>query len=189
MPLSADALTSWEVAKDILSLADDQQAKTEFLIDAASMYANRRSGRKLRAREVDLRLDAQGGNVLVLPESPAVVSRLWIDQGRAFADGDELPTSDYYVVEDSGIIKLYEKSFPRGFGVVRVEGEFGYDPVPADLVQAVLECVSANLRRLSGSGAIGLRTVSVDGATSSAYEVDWPTTAVMVFDSYRRPSL
>jgi hypothetical protein len=49
--------------------------------------------------------------------------------------------------------------------------------------------VAANLRRLGPSGAIGLRTVSVDGAMSSAYEVDWPTTAVMVFDSYRRPSL
>lgn len=188
MALSADALTSWEVAQEILSLSDDQQVKTEFLIDAASVYANRRAGRKLRARDGDLRADGQGSNILVLPESPAVVSQLWIDQNRAFADGEELPETDYYVLEEAGIIKLYEKEFPRGTGIVRVLGTFGYDPVPADLVQAVLECVAANLRRLS-SGAVGLRTISVDGATSSAYEVDWPTTAVMVFDSYRRPSI
>jgi hypothetical protein len=185
--MSADALTTWERAQAVLGLADSEQAKAEFLIDAASMYANRRAGRLLKARAVDMRLDGSAAPVLVLPESPAVVSTLWVDAARVFAEGEELPVSDYHVLGAEGIVRLFYGEFPRGVATVRVVGIFGYDPVPADLEQAVLECVAANLRRLSSPGAIGLKNVSVDGATSSAYEVDWPTTAVMVFDSYRRP--
>jgi hypothetical protein len=184
MPVSADALTTYETARAILALEDDQQAKTEFLIEAASAYANRRSGRKLKGRAVSLRLDGNGSATITLPEWPVVVSKIWIDESRVFAAGTELAPADYHVNEEAGIIRLYSGLFPKAIACVKVDGTIGYTPVPPDLVQAVLECVAANLRRL-GSGAIGLRTVSVDGATSSAYEIDWPTTAVSVFDSYR----
>lgn len=189
MALSADALTTWERTKDVLSLSDIDQTKTEFLIDAASMYANRRAGRRLSGRDADVRLDGSGVSVLVLPESPAVVTHLWIDPDRLFAEGTELPASDYHVLQDSGVVRLFYGTFPKGYANIRVKGLLGYQPVPADLEQAVIECVAVNLRRLGSPGAIGLKTVSVDGATSSAYEIDWPTTAVMVFDSYRRTNI
>lgn len=186
MPLSADALTSWETAKAILHLSDDQQPMVEFLINAASAYANRRAGRKLCGREVSLRLDGTGCGSLTLPEWPAAVESLWIDETRVFVEGAELDPVTYHVDKDAGIIRLFTGEFPDSIACVRVDGTMGYSPVPVDLEQAVLECVAANLRRLGSPGAIGLKNVSVDGATSSAYEVDWPTTAVMVFDSYRR---
>ncbi|MDX9959086.1 MAG: hypothetical protein RBT68_11650 [Spirochaetia bacterium] len=186
MPLSTDALTSWETAKVILNLLDDQQAMVEFLINAASAYANRRAGRKLRGRAVSLRLDGTGCESLTLPEWPASVSNIWIDETRAFAEGEALDPATFHVDEESGIIRLFDYEFPNTAACVRVDGSLGYSTIPADLEQAVLECVAANLRRLGSPGAIGLKNVSVDGATSSAYEVDWPTTAVMVFDSYRR---
>lgn len=186
MPLSAEALTSWETAQAILNLSDDQQTMVEFLINAASAYANRRAGRKLRGRAVSWRLNGTGCESLTLPEWPAAISQVWIDETRAFAEGTELDPASYHVDEDAGIIRLYAGEFPSSVACVRADGTMGFSPVPADLEQAVLECVAANLRRLGSPGAIGLKNVSVDGATSSAYEVDWPTTAVMVFDSYRR---
>lgn len=187
MPLSADALTTWERVQAVLGLDTSEQAKAEFLIDSASAYANRRAGRLLKARSETFVLDGNGRPTLLLPEAPAVVTELRIDTARVFADSSIILATAYQVFRDEGLLRLYEGTFPAGYGVVRVAGLYGYDPVPADLEQAVLECVAANLRRLSSPGAIGLKNVSVDGATSSAYEVDWPTTAVMVFDSYRRP--
>ncbi len=187
MPLTADALSSWEQAQAVLGFSSEDQAMAEFLINAASAYANRRAGRQLRARTVDLHLDGTGSASLVLPESPAIVSKLWVDTAREFANGQELLPADYQVFGEAGIIRLYDGLFPDGFGIVRVQGTLGFEPAPADLEQAVLECVAVNLRRLRGKGAIGLKSISIDGATSSSYEIDWPTTAVMVFDSYRRP--
>jgi len=189
MALSADALTTWERAQAVLGLNASEQTKAEFLIDAASMYANRRSGRLLKARSVDLQLDGNGGSVLVLPQAPATISKLWLDATRAFVDGAELPAAEFHVLSDAGVIRLFSTTFPSGYATVRFVGVLGFETIPQDLEQAVLECVAANLRRLSSPGAIGLKNVSVDGATSSAYEVDWPTTAIMVFDSYRRPQL
>ncbi len=186
MPLTADALTSWETAKEILHLSDDQQTMVEFLINAASAYANRRAGRKLRSRAISLRLDGTGCESLTLPEWPISVSDIWIDETRVFAEGEELDPATFHVDEDAGIIRLFDGEFPDTAACVRVDGTLGYAIIPTDLEQAVLECVAANLRRLGSPGAIGLKNVSVDGATSSAYETDWPTTAVMVFDSYRR---
>lgn len=186
MGLSTEALTTWARAQSVLGLSSDDQAKVEFLINAASSYANRRADRALKGRDVDVRLDGPRGSVLVLPESPAIITSLWLDSYREFAAGQELGTDEYDVLSDSGIVRLYSRTFPQGFGTVRVVGVFGYDPVPEDLEQAIIECVAVNLRRLGSPSAIGLKNVSVDGATSSAYEVDWPTTALRVFDSYRR---
>jgi len=189
MPLSAEALTTWARAQSVLNLSADDEAKVEFLIDAASAFANQRAGRSLKAREVDLRLDGPRGSSLVLPEAPATVDKLWLDVSRVFADGDELEADEFDVLQGPGIVRLYAGTFPQGMATVRVVGTFGYDPVPADLEQAVIECVAVNLRRTGSPAAIGLKNVSVDGAMSSAYEVDWPTTAVRVFDSYRWPSV
>lgn len=186
MPLSADALTTWERVQAVLGLDTSEQAKAEFLIDSASAYANRRAGRLLRARSETFTLDGSGRPALLLPEAPAAVTELRIDTARVFAESSIIPGTAYQVFRDEGLLRLYEGTFPAGYGVVRVAGSYGYNPVPADLEQAVVECVAANLRRLGSTASVGLRSVSVDGAMTSAYEVDWPTTAVMVFDSYRR---
>lgn len=185
MALSTEALTTWARVQSILSLSVDDQAKVEFLINAASSFANARAGRSLKARDVDIRLDGPTGSVLVLPEAPVVIDKIWLDENRAFVDGEELAATDYDLDEKTGILRLFEGRFPSGIATIRVVGTFGYSPVPEDLEQAVIECVAVNMRRTGSPAAIGLRSVSVDGATSSAYEIDWPLTAVRVFDSYR----
>ena len=187
MSLSTEALTTWVRAQSVLSLSADDKAKVEFLINAASSFANVRAGRSLKAREVDIRLNGPRGSSLVLPEAPAVVDKIWLDETRVFAEGEELDASEFDLDQESGILRLFTGTFPTGISTIRVVGTLGYDPVPEDLEQAVIECVAVNMRRTGSPAAIGLRSVSIDGATSSAYETDWPTTAVRVFDSYRWP--
>ncbi len=183
--LSTDALTSWETAKTMLGFADDQQSVVEFLINAVSATANRISGRRLKARDYDLRLNGTDKNSIVLPEYPIVsLSKVYIDGNREFPPESEIDPDMVSIDPDGGIIRLHDMIFPAGIGNVRVIAKLGYDPVPQDLELAVLEAISYNRRRLE-SGTTGMRQVSVDGTVTSQYELGLPLSIREVFEGYR----
>jgi hypothetical protein len=187
MPVSVNALTTWERAKAVLGFSYDQQEEVEFLIDAVSSTANRISGRKLRARDYDdLRVDGSGSNTLLLPEYPIVsVTALYVDRTRLFGDDTLLDPSSFQILSEFGMVRRYTGIFPLGVGVIKLTAKLGYFPVPEDLELAVLEGVSYNRRRL-GSDTIGMRQISVDGQVTSQYEIGLPLTVREVFESYRR---
>jgi len=186
MALGVNALTTWDRAKTALGFSSDQQAAVEFLIDAVSATANRISGRRLKARDyADIRIDGLGRDTIVLPEFPIIsLSGIYVDSLRVFSAESMIDITEYQVLSDSGIVRLYSRKFPIGIGNIKVVGNIGYVDVPEDLELAVLEGVGCNRRRLE-SGTTGMRQVSADGSVTSQYELGLPLSVREVFESYR----
>ncbi|MDR1903072.1 MAG: hypothetical protein LBQ88_12435 [Treponema sp.] len=192
MPIeSAGALVAWETVQSILGLDDDQEEFTTFLINAASAQAEQYAGRILAARDVVLILDTTGGRSVMLKSYPIIsITRICIDTGHVFPNDFDLSESEYGVLWDAGIIRLYNRRFPGAIDSFLFEGRIGYDPVPDDLQQAVIECVSANLRRIGpNGGTIGIKSMTAQGAITTNYEIDVPVSIRNVFLSYRSTRL
>ncbi|MCL2205706.1 MAG: hypothetical protein FWB82_04210 [Treponema sp.] len=180
-------LVTWEQVKAVLNLDDDRKELVEFLLSAASAQAEKFAGRFLAARDVSLKMDGRGGRELILPSYPVNnIVRICVDEGRIFPSDNNLLDDQYGTKISAGIIRLYHGQFPNGYDVVLFEGNVGYDPVPNDLQQAVIETISANLRRFAGSGgSIGIKQFTSSGAITAQYEIDVPISSKTIFISYR----
>jgi len=180
-------LVTWEQVKAVLNLDDDRRELVDFLISAASAQAEKFAGRFLAARDVSLKMDARGGRELLLPSYPVnCIERICVDTERVFPGDNDLPSDQYGVKMSAGIIRLYQGEFPNGYDVVIFEGNIGYNPVPYDLQQAVIETISANLRRFAVSGGgVGVKASTIGGSITTQYEIDVPVSSRSVFISYR----
>jgi hypothetical protein len=78
-------------------------------------------------------VDPEGSGVLLLKQLPVV------DVAEIMVDGVSLPPAGMW--NEHGIIRRAGGRFPRAFRSVRVTYTHGYDPVPADVVDAVVERV------------------------------------------------
>jgi hypothetical protein len=185
--MAAGDLVTWDQVKAILHLDDDQRELVEFFISAASSRAEEFAGRFLAARDASLKLDTRGGSELLLPSYPVNrTDRVCIDTGHLFPPANDLPPDAYSVKAEAGILRLYRRHFPRAYEAAYFQGNIGYDPVPEDLQQAVIEIISANLRRFASSGGgIGIKQISANGSITTQYEIDVPVTSRSVFLSYR----
>jgi hypothetical protein len=183
----AGLLAAWEQVKTILTLDDDREETVRFLLASASAQAEKHAGRPLAAADVELVLDGSGCGELLLPVYPVnSVARLCIDSERRFPPELDLAPGAYGIHKDVGMIRLYDRFFPRLIDCVLFSGSAGYDPVPEDLQQAVIEVVSANLRRFSSTGGqVGVKSFSAGGAVTANYELDIPLSARNLFLSYR----
>ena len=172
-------LVAWEKVKVVLHLNDDQREVIEFLISAASAQAEKIADRILAARDVDITIDSNGGRDFLLPSYPVnAIEKLTIN-------GRELESGSYSVKAQAGILRVRER-VPEGWDAVGFKGNIGYDPVPEDLQQAVIEVVSANLRRFNGiGGSVGVKSMSANGAITTQYELDMPVSSRSVFMSYK----
>lgn len=186
--LTADALVSWDMIQIYLGTANDpldyeDQAYTEGLINAVSARANMMTGRKLRSRAATVTLDGNGRDIILLPEFPVdSVAEVRIDTKREFGDETIIPSASYDVYEDG---RLYvEPRVPFARRCVRVTYTAGFEPVPDDLQQAVVESVAYSWKRLR-SRAIGTQSITAEGVTTQ-FEIDIPIPAKRVFESYRR---
>lgn len=184
--LTDDALVTWEYVQGFLGDAsapfdaDDREFGIG-LINAASSRANDIARRKLRGRTATVTLDGTGTDIVVLPEYPvAEVTDVRVDITRTFPDSSAITGFDYY--EDGRL--FVPARVPAQRRCVRVAYTAGYDPVPHDLMQAVVEVVAYSWKRLR-SRAIGTSSVTADGVTTQ-FEIDIPMPARRVFESYRR---
>jgi hypothetical protein len=182
----AGALITWEKAQELLNLDADQEQLTAFLINAASSQAEQYAGRILAARDVRDIMDTAGGFSVILRSYPVVsVSRVCIDCDHGFPVQLDLAASEYSVISEAGIIRLYNRRFPCGIDSFLFQGRLGYDPVPDDLRQAILECIVSNMRRIGPGGITGIKSMSAQGAITTNYEIDIPVSSRNVFASYR----
>jgi len=169
-------LVTWETVKNVLNLEEERKELTEFLISSASAQAEKIADRILAARDVELKLDGNGGKEIMLPSYPINSITLLTVSGAV---------TDYSMKENIGIIRL-NYAAPEGWGNILFKGNIGYNPVPMDLQQAVIEVISANLRRLAGvGGTVGIKSMSANGAVTTQYEIDIPISSRTVFNSYR----
>lgn len=101
MPLAANALTTYDTAREELGLAAaEHQAVIERLINSASQAIEKYCGRQFGRRETTDRLQGSGTLRLVLPRSP-LVELLAIEE-----DGEEVELAEV-TVEDAAAGILY----------------------------------------------------------------------------------
>lgn len=184
--LTDDALVTWEYVQSFLGDVSDpfDADDREFgigLINAASSRANDIARRKLRSRTATVKLDGTGTDIVMLPEYPvSAVASVRVDITRAFPTSSAITDFDFY---DDGRLFVPAR-VPSVRRCVQVTYTAGYNPVPHDLMQAVVEVVAYSWKRLR-SRAIGTSSVTADGVTTQ-FEIDIPMPARRVFESYRR---
>lgn len=184
--LSSTALTTWARTKLFLGLQDSDQTVVEYLINAVTEEAERVSGRSLKARTVTKDMDGTGRENLMLPVYPInSVTSLYVDDLRVFGASTELDEDDDFLVyTDEGMLAHLGSGWPEGRKNVRVTWSGGYSTVPERLQNAVIECVSWNLKRFRGAG-IGVRSTSSPDGVNTSMEITIPLSALRVFESYK----
>lgn len=187
----ADAdLITWAKVKSILSMDDEDQETTEFIISSVSEQAKRIMGRNIVLGSSEEIRHGTGQQTLLLEEYPvSSVSALYIDTGFQFSESTLLDSTDYFVNKQIGQIELFWRHFPcRALGrSVKIVYEAGFADVPADIQQATLESVRWNFDRILYDG-IGVKNEKVEGVSKS-FEVKIPANAREIFLSYRRPNV
>jgi len=172
-------LVTWEKVKMILSLDDDEKERIEFLITSASSQAEKIAGRILAARGVDITIDASGGREYLLPSYPVNSTEM------VKVNDNELQPNEYSIKIHDGRLR-FKNYAPNGWDAISFKGNIGYNPIPEDLQQAVIEIISFNRRRFTTSGGIvGVKALETSGAVTTQYELDMPISARSVFLSYR----
>lgn len=184
---TANALVTWEYAKAILELDDDQQTQTERLINAASAAANAYTKRLLKSRSHTVILTGTGKTTLLLPEHPVTdLEELYIDRNRTFGADTEI--TDYFLEARTGEL-YYESTFPKVWGCVKAvfTAGFGVAPyeIPEDIKIAIIETVQWYRSRLAGEG-IGVTAIQNPNGITTRYEADLPVSARRRLDAYMR---
>jgi len=182
--LASHALVSWEFAKEILELDDDEQTLFERLINGASATANRIGRRIFAATDYTKTLDGNGSPALLLPEYPVnEITELNIDVAWEF--GADTVETAYLLYAEHGELRLKYGEFPECPQCVKVVFNAGYADVPDELQLAVLEVVAFNASRMINRGnRIGTKSFQADGAISTSYELTVPMNARVVFEYY-----
>jgi len=176
-------LASWEKVKTILNLDDDQKETVEFLISDASTQAEKIADRILAAQDINITTDGTGGREYLLPSFP--VNKTYMVK----VNDNELQPNEYNVKKE-GILR-FKNYRPEGWEAISYEGNIGYKDIPEDLQRAVIEIVSANLRRFRTSGGlVGIKAMTADGVSTTQYEIDIPLTARQTILKYsKEPNL
>jgi len=172
-------LVSWDKVKTILNLDDDQKETVEFLISDASTQAEKIADRILAAQDIDITIDGTGGREYLLPSFPVN------DTEMVRVNDNELQLNEYSVKKE-GILR-FKNYKPEGWEAISYKGNIGYEDIPEDLQRAVIEIISANLRRFAQSGGnVGIKSFSANGAITTQYEIDIPLTARQTLLKYSR---
>ncbi|MDC7234571.1 MAG: hypothetical protein PQJ58_15175 [Spirochaetales bacterium] len=183
-------LITWEQVKSILSMQDEDQTTTQFIISSVSEQARGIMGRNIVLDSLEEVRHGTGLSTLLLEEYPVkTVSALYIDTGYQYGAESLIDQTDYFVNKKIGQIELFWRTFPkRNFGrSVKIVYEAGFDTVPADIQQAALESVRWNYDRILYDG-IGVKNEKAEGVSKS-FEVRIPTNAREIFQSYKRPNV
>jgi uncharacterized phiE125 gp8 family phage protein len=186
-----NALISWEYAKQMLSLDEDEINVIHSLINAASIAANHYTHRKIKARNYTVQLDSYGGETLLLPEAPVnVLTSVHIDTDRDFGADTEV-TDDIILYSEGGTI-VYKNNFPDNYQCVKVvyNAGYGYDgeAIPYDIQLAMVETVQWYRARISGQG-IGVTAIQNPDGITTRFEADLPVSAKRRLEPYIRMSM
>jgi len=188
-PLDAvTALITWEYAKEMLNLDEDEINIVQNLINAASLAANQYTHRHLKAKDHNVQLDSYGGQTLRLPEYPVnVLTSVHIDTDRDFGAATEV-TDDILLYPDGGTL-FYEDKFPKDYQCVKVvyNAGYGYDgaEIPYDIQLAMVETVQWYRARISGQG-IGVTAIQNPNGITTRFEADLPVSAKRRLEPYVR---
>lgn len=124
--------------------------------------------------------DGTGRNVLVFADYPvsAVAS--------VAVDGNAIPAGDFVVPGyrfDATRLFLNGYTFCRGLGNVQINYTAGYDTVPPELEEAVIQVIALRYRE---KDRIGLQSKTLAAETVSFFVKDYPDTVRTTLNNYRK---
>jgi hypothetical protein len=187
--LGAYSLTTWARIKYMLGLEEDDRIAAEYVANGVTGIAEVIAKRKIAARAYGPGLatpydfDGNGRDRMKLPGYPInSISHIYIDSLRAFGASTEVDSDDYVIYSDEGIVALDGSYFTAGMHNVRFEYNGGLATIPDYIQNAVVECVTWNLKRFRGNN-IGVR--SVTGGEVTTFDLDIPLSARKAFESLR----
>lgn len=179
-------LIDWEYIQSKLNLADSQQEEYENLIDEAVSIAEGFCKRDLSPKDHVEVLDGEESNTLILANYPVNSIAVNYDTEREFTEDTVLDPATYMVDKSSGIIKLYGGVFPESISTIKVEYNAGYNPVPPQLKEALLEIVQWLRGRFSNyGGGIGLSDLD-GGGFSAKTEMLIPINAKVILERFKK---
>lgn len=189
--MPADDLVLWETAQTFLGLPDDDQQQVEFLITAASKYANNFTSRKLAQRDYlgatdDEIYDGTGSAVLYLRQYPVnTITAIYEDIDRVWGASTEIDSTSYTFYPNRGKV-VFDSILFTGRRTVKVKYNAGYAPAdtPEDLAQAIFITVDYWYKRMSDHGW-GVTSVGVEDKRI-AYQLGVPNQAKEILKMYRK---
>lgn len=125
-------------------------------------------------------LDGHGENVIHVRNYPIIS----VASVEYFGGIDWIPFDPafYSVKKKTGQIRFPYSQVPRGFGNIRVTYLGGYDPVPADLSEAVVRIAASVYNRRNSDG---IKREKIEGAEIEYSSEAVPQDALSVIESYR----
>jgi len=174
-------------AIDDLAPVDD--AVIERLIEAASRYIDRYTGRTFYARSQTRHYDMPYGLMLLLDDDLLTITTLTNGDGATIASTEYVlkPYNDppYYAIDLVGSTAGWQ---PNNNGVRRaisVAGTWGYSSsAPTDITEACLQIAWHYYQRRFGENVSGIATVTAAGVIIAPEDI--PNTAAALIKSYRK---
>ncbi|WP_026470033.1 head-tail connector protein [Alkanindiges illinoisensis] len=171
------ALTTLERVKEWLKLqavaVDDELLQR--LIDAASAFVEKWLGFTVLRHEVVRWMDGNGKDELVLTDPHILaINSITID-GRLIPAG-QYRHADWWLILDCAC-------FSRGRRNICIKYDIGFDTVPADIENAVIDLVALGYKE---KDRIGLQSKTLAGETISYFTGVFSERSKMVLQQYKR---
>lgn len=182
MDLAANALTTWEYAREYLGLDEDEQEFVTQRINEASAIAERHMDRALYEAERTEIYDGSGRAYLLLRQWP--VSEVTSVRISTAGEFDEAEEESILTLDENVGVLWTRRGFPKGRRNVRVTYTAGFADIPADVQAAVCEIVASRMKAVR-AGQIGIKSVTGDGVNTT-FELTIPTNAQRILETYRR---
>jgi len=177
-------LTTWSTVQNRFTLDASRQSETEQLISVASVRAEHYTGRVLAAEDKTFTLDGTGTQKLIIGENPInSVASVYVDSKRNFTADTEV--TDYVIRSELGQL-WRDGAWPRGVANIQVTANVGFDTVPADLEESVIQLVGYWLDSPAINWIGGEE--GTEGGYQSQYTgaMDIPFQVMKVWGYYRR---
>jgi hypothetical protein len=185
MALNSNALTDLATAKSYLDIPSgntDQDANVERLINAVSDMFERYTSRKLVQQTITEYQDGRTTRSILLKEYPALKpSALYISNDWIFDSTTLVDPAEYDIFQGLEV-RFKNKLFDSGTRNIKIVYAGGYNPLPADLVEAALMMVQYLYVQRSDR-RLGKDTISKNGE-SIKFVQGIPTFITTILEPY-----
>lgn len=189
--MPTDDLVLWETAQTFLGAPDADQHLCEFLITAASKFANGFTSRKLARRDYtgvtdDEVYDGTSSSFLYLRQYPVnTITAIYEDIDRTWGASTEIDSASYTFYPNRGKV-VFDSILFSGLRTVKVAYNAGYTPpdTPEDLAMAVLITMDYWYKKISDHGW-GATSVGVE-SKRIAYQLGVPNQAKEILKMYKK---
>jgi|SRR5690554_2744048 len=181
-----DLTTITAVKEYIPEATDDDNDILTKLITRASKFIKNHTDRELNKTVFKEAIDGDNSCELFVSEYPIIsVENIKINNAIVYENGTAKDGNNYYIYQDIGIIRrsIY---WPKDFQNIEVNYTAGYETIPEDLEQAVIELVAF---KFMNKDFIGLGSHSLGDENLSFKRKDIPEEILSVIECYKKVNI